>query len=120
MELLSAVFIISIGLVLFLVCFWTLKNGISPMPTSTKVKRVLFEALPKHLEGEIVELGSGWGTLCFPLAKRYPNCRVIGYETSIIPYVVSQLVQLFLKQKNLKFIRKDFFKVPLSHATVAN
>lgn len=89
------------------------------MPTSTKVKKVLFEALPEHLEGVIVELGSGWGTLCFPLAARYPNCQVIGYETSIIPYAVSWFFKLFIKQKNLTFVRKNFFKVPLSHATLA-
>ena len=119
MGVFSAFFIVAIGVVLLLVCVWTIKNGISPMPTSTKIKRALFEALPEHLEGAIVELGSGWGTLCFPLAKRYPNCQVIGYETSPIPYAVSKLLQLLIKQKNVRFERKDFFKEHLSGASMA-
>jgi hypothetical protein len=119
MDIFSAVFFVLIGLILLLVCIWTLKNGITPMPTSTKIKHIVLQNLPEHLEGTIVDLGSAWGTLCFPLAKRYPHCQVIGYETSPIPYMVSRLVQLFVKRKNLTFKRKDFFKEPLSKVTLA-
>lgn len=103
-----------IGPLLFLIAlsiiYWTIKNGISPMPTSPKVQRALLSALPEHIDGTILELGSGWGTLALALAKKYPNAQVIGYETSHIPYLFS----LFLRRKNLTFIKKDFFKEPLN------
>lgn len=84
------------------------------MPTSPKVQKALLSSLPVHLEGTILELGSGWGTLAFALAKRYPNTQVIGYETSLIPYLFS----LLLRRQNLVFKRKDFFNEPLN-ATLA-
>lgn len=98
----------------FSILYWTCKNGISPMPTSPKVQRALLNAMPDQIEGTIVELGSGWGTLAFALARRYPNAQVIGYETSHIPYLFS----LLFRRKNLTFVRKDFFKESLQ-VTVA-
>ena len=80
------------------------------MPTASKVKKELFQALPEHLEGTILELGSGWGTLAFALGKRYPNCQVIGYEISTIPYLLSLLLQRITKQKNVTFKKKNFLK----------
>lgn len=82
------------------------------MPTAKKVQDALINALPEHLEGAIVELGSGWGQLAYALSKKYPNCQVTGYETSHIPYFVSRLYS----HKTLSFKRKDLFTVPLDEA----
>ena len=80
------------------------------MPTSSKVRRDLFATLP-HLEnGTVVDLGSGWGHLIFPLAKKYRTCKVVGYENSPIPYLFSTLVNCV---PNLTIMRKNFFKIPL-------
>ncbi len=120
MGLLSLLFFLAIGAVLLSICYWTVKNGISPMPTAPKIRKAMFDALPEHMEGTIVELGSGWGTLAFPLASRYPRCHVIGYETSTIPYLVSLLLQhLYHKHKNIKFKRRDFFKESMSDVSMA-
>lgn len=89
-----------------------MRNGISPMPTAPKTKRRLLQALPDEFEGKIVELGSGWATLAAPLANKYPRARVVGYETSPIPYYFSKLH----RAPNLSFERRDFFDVPLSDA----
>ncbi len=89
------------------------------MPTSSKIKKALIQALPEQIQGTIVELGSGWGTLVFALADRYPQCKVIGYEISPIPYFVSQILKIVYKHKNVQFKRKDFFKEPLSEAAMA-
>lgn len=97
---------------------WSIKNGISPMPTSRKVKGQLLGLLPEKLDGAIVELGSGWGTLSFPLAKKFPACNVIGYETSPIPFFISKIRQFFYKPLNLQLIRHDFFKTPLGNASL--
>ena len=89
------------------------------MPTSTKIKKALFKALPDSMEGTIVELGSGWGTLALPLARRYSKCQIIAYELSPLPYAVSCLLKCIYRQKNLEIKRVDFFSEPLQNASMA-
>lgn len=96
------------------IVFWSLRNGIAPMPTSPKAKRRLMESLPKTVEGKVYELGSGWGTLAIPLAKKYPRCLVLGFETSSIPYIVSKLWERAMQLPNLEIKRQDFFSIDLS------
>lgn len=106
------------GFVILSIVLWTWKNGISPMPTTSKAKKVLLENLPELFEGDIYELGSGWGTLAFALAKKYPNCRIIGYENSLIPFLFSNIRLYFSDKKNLILKRQDFFIVGLEKATM--
>jgi hypothetical protein len=96
----------------------TLRYGISPMPSSRKAKRALLDALPDSVTGTIYELGSGWGTLAFPLAKKYPQAKVIGYEKGLIPYLFSKGRQLFTRQENLVIYWKNFFDIPLNDASL--
>lgn len=100
------------------IIFWTLINGISPMPTAPKVKNLLLKNLPNYLDGTIYELGSGWGTLAFALAKKYPQVTVIALETSPIPFWTSKAIAFGLQIPNLKFIRQNFFEVPLNDAAL--
>jgi Methyltransferase small domain len=97
---------------------WAVKNGIGPMPTSPKQKRMLIQQLPTDVRGKVYDLGSGWGTLAISLAKHLPQCEVIGYESSPIPCYFSQLLQLFLHYPNLKFIREDVFRSFISDASL--
>jgi hypothetical protein len=105
------IFLAVLVIILLLVMIWTILNGISPMPTMGKTKRMLLQALPASVDGPITDLGSGWGTLVRALAKKYPNTTVIGYETSPIPYLVSKCLSLTCK--NLSIKRVDFFTVNL-------
>ena len=98
-------------IILFLLLFFTLKNGISPMPTSHKVRQLLFSHLPELNDGVVVDLGSGWGNLIFPLSKKYENCEVIGYENSPIPYFFSSLLN---HASNLTIRRENFLERPLN------
>ena len=113
------------GIVLFIallagsalsIVYWSLRNGISPMPTSPAAKRCLISLLPSQLEGSIYELGSGWGTLLFPLAEKYPHCKAIGVENSHIPFWASKTLLRFKRLKNVVLLRKDLFDVPLNDA----
>lgn len=105
---------LSVALViLFLLLFFTLKNGISPMPTSHKVRKFLFSHLPELKDGLVVDLGSGWGNLVFPLSKKYKNCEVIGYENSPIPYFFSSLLN---HAPNVTIKRENFLDRPLNEA----
>lgn len=96
------------------VVLWTIINGISPMPTSRKVKDAVLGVTDLH--GKIYELGAGWGTLLFPLAKKYPESCVVGYETSPLPFVACKIRKVFGRYENVSVVRNDFFEVNLSDA----
>lgn len=86
------------------------------MPSSVRATRALVTLLPNDVHGTIYELGSGWGTLLFPVARCYPNHQVIGFETSWIPYFFSRIVLLFCGLPNVEIRRQDFFAADLSEA----
>jgi len=117
-EFLTFIFFILAGWVICSIVYWSYKNGISPMPTSPKVKLTVFEALPPHVSGPIFELGSGWGTLAFPLAVRYPDQSVEAYETSSIPYYFSQARLNLSHCPNLHLHKQDFFEISLKDASL--
>ncbi|MBJ7449345.1 MAG: SAM-dependent methyltransferase [Parachlamydiales bacterium] len=98
--------------------FYTMKLGISPMPTSSKVKRRLLALSPKLHKVKIIECGCGWGTLLFALAKKYPDCLIQGYELSTICYLFLKIRLLFYPYPNLRISRKDFFKVSFQDASL--
>lgn len=108
-------FCLALGLfILGSIVISSLRLGISPMPSSRKVRKALCKILPKEVKGTIYELGSGWGGVAFLLAKRYPEKRVVGYELSLIPYAVSKIYTLFAP--NLTIRRKNFLSEDLSDA----
>ncbi|MBA3602885.1 MAG: SAM-dependent methyltransferase [Parachlamydiaceae bacterium] len=88
------------------------------MPTSSKVKKQLFQIPLTPAPGTIYELGSGWGTIAFILAKKYPLHRIEAYETSWIPYYFCLLRKNFNKSSNLHFYRRNFYSVRLSNASM--
>lgn len=104
--------------VLGLIVWYSWRYGITPTPTSTKVKNKLLPILPPDIKGEIAELGSGWGNLAFVLASHYPQNHVYAYEISPIPYYTSKLIAQFLPYSNLHVMRKDFFDVSLHQASL--
>lgn len=96
----------------------TLRLGISPMPTSGKVKREVLVLLSKELEGEVHELGAGWGTLAWAAAARCPRARVIAWEASLVPYLFCRLRRLVQPRPNLSLCFGDFYRADLSRAKV--
>ena len=111
-------FYLCLGSILGLIVGYSWRYGITPTPTSAKVKKKLLQILPKRITGQIVELGSGWGTLAFSLAHHFPESKVKAYEISPIPYFISQLISKWLLYPNLHFIRQDFFDISLENATL--
>lgn len=86
----------------------TLKTGISPMMSSSKARQTMLAAISMDEKGALIDLGSGWGTLVIPVAKKHPNKQVIGYELSWFPWMVSVLFKYSLGLNNLTLYRKDF------------
>jgi 16S rRNA A1518/A1519 N6-dimethyltransferase RsmA/KsgA/DIM1 with predicted DNA glycosylase/AP lyase activity len=68
--------------------------------------------------GPIFELGSGWGNLLIPLAKKYPQRKIVGYELSIMPWLTTVILKNLLGLKNIQVYRKDFLRSNLSSASI--
>jgi trans-aconitate methyltransferase len=118
-EDVTIVFLLLLPLVaLCSIVFWSIRNGISPTPTSRKQKEVLLRAITANPAGPVYDLGSGWGTLAIALAKRFPDCKIIGIENSPIPYIASRVVHFFYGFQNLRFKRANFMNVSFEDAAV--
>lgn len=97
--------------------FWsTITLGISPMPTLGKVKREVLALIPEDLEGEVHELGAGWGTLAWAVASRCPRAQVIAWERSPFPWLFCRLRQVFQPRPNLTVRFGDFHRADLKAA----
>lgn len=88
-----------------------------PVRASGKLKAAVLSEISKELENanmpqKVVDLGSGWGTLLLPLAKKFPNHHFVGIERALTPFYVSQFRAR--KLSNLEFVRQDFFTYDLS------
>ncbi len=110
--------LVSALVIIGLIGGYTLRVGVSPMPTRKKVGKLIDQLLPDDVAGTVYELGSGWGTLAIPLAKRYPACRVVGFELSPLPWLVSRLRQRFYDLPNLRLYRRDLFAADLGDAAL--
>jgi precorrin-6B methylase 2 len=113
----SVILLVLVILAALSIIIRTLLNTAPPMPTSARVRARLIELIRQlHPHGTIVELGSGWGTLSLPLARTFPDVSVIGYENSPVPLGVSRIRRRLFGSTNLRFLRKNFYKVPLNQA----
>lgn len=110
------ILLVIILLILISVVGTTYRYGIGPTPTSIKVKKALFKALPLNPLGTIYELGAGFGTLAFSLADHYPSKPVVAIEISIIPLLFMQIRNIISPRKNLKIEYGDIFKKNLLDA----
>lgn len=91
-----------------------------PVPSSGRTKKAMLQDAATFLETRknltVVDLGSGWGTLLLPLAKKFPQHQFVGYELAKLPYFISRWRGR--KSANLQFRRQDFFAADLSEANV--
>ncbi len=88
-------------------------TGSPPVPTAPATKAVMLSMVPADLEGSIHELGSGWGTMAFALARRHPRCPVTAFELSPVPWLFSRLRLALGRYPNLTLRRQDFHRVHL-------
>jgi len=91
------------------------------VPSSGKVKDALIADVAERLEKSakpltVMDLGSGWGTLLLPLARRFPQHNFVGIEYSRLPYIVSRLRAR--KLGNMQFLRQDFFQSDIAQADI--
>lgn len=94
----------------------TIRAGISPMPTSRRAQKAMLSLMPENVHGPVYELGSGWGQLACAVAQRLPDARIIGFENSPLPWMVSKILRMVFGAKNLVLQCANFEKKSLSDA----
>jgi len=109
--------------VILSILYFTLRTGISPMPSSIKARNVILQASEQIIEAgqsvdHIIELGSGWGTLLFALARKYPNRQIIAYELSWLPWLFTVLYTTVMRLKNIVILRQNFLTAELPEASL--
>ncbi|MET0406163.1 MAG: class I SAM-dependent methyltransferase, partial [Cystobacter sp.] len=109
--------ILLLGAMLTIVVY-ALRVGITPMPTSPRVRRQMLSLLSGDERGTVLELGSGWGNLAFALADHCPQTQVVGIELSPLPHAFARLRQRLFPRSNLRFVRDDFFHASFAEASV--
>ena len=100
------------------IIYYGIRLGITPMPSSRKAIATVLDLIPDNTSGRIVDLGSGWGTLAYPIAKRFPDAEVIGCELSPIPWLYSRAKGLFARRPNLTLHRQSVFDIDLTDVDV--
>ena len=100
------------------VIYYGIRLGITPMPSSRKAVATFIDLIPESTDGKIVDLGSGWGTLAYPIAKRFPDATVIGCELSPIPWIYSRVKGVFVRRPNLTLHRQSVFDIDLTGVDV--
>lgn len=100
------------------IIYYGIRLGITPMPSSRKAVATFIDLIPDTTGGKIVDLGSGWGTLAYPIAKRFPHAAIVGYELSPIPWLYSWLKGMFVRRPNLTLRRQSVFDADLSDVNV--
>lgn len=114
----QAAIILLVLAVLLSIVWYSVRTGISPMPSSANVRKIIMDEVGNAAEGTVVDAGSGWGTLVIHFAARYPERKVTGYELSPIPWLVSLVRKKIFRLDNLRIYRRDFLKADLRNAGI--
>ena len=67
---------------------------------------------------KIYDLGSGLGGLCLAIAKTFPDAEIVGMELAWPAWIYSVINQIVRGQKNLSFVRRDFWKQDISDGDI--
>lgn len=112
----ALIVLVSASLAIGLLLTYTIRTGISPVPTTPGVAETILALASDAPPGRVYELGSGWGNLAVALARRFPEREVVATELSPLPWLVSRLWQRIFPRPNLTIRRADFFRAPLADA----
>lgn len=102
-------------LIVLVISINSLIIGISPMPSSKKVAKEILRLSKNTPYQEIIELGSGFGSLAIFLAINLPNKKIIAYELSFFPWLISKILKTIFRVKNLTIYKKNFLKQNLKN-----
>lgn len=107
------VLLIIFNIYIFYSLFLTVLQKNPPfVPTIGKRKKAVINEISEILNNSkkslnVLDAGSGIGSILIPLAKKFKQQNFIGIELQYIPYKVSKM--LARKRKNINFIHDDIF-----------
>ena len=97
----------------------TLRVGISPVPSRRLARLAMLDAVGSPVAGStIVDTGSGWGSVVIAAARRFPQAQVVGYELSLVPFLISVILKHLLNLTNLRIVHRDFMTQDLTRAAI--
>ncbi|MBU1126299.1 MAG: class I SAM-dependent methyltransferase [Patescibacteria group bacterium] len=105
--------------ILFVVIGTAAYAGISAapwVPTKPKQTQRMIECLDLFDGAKVYDLGCGSGTLLFAAAKKNPNILAVGFEISVLPFLVAKIRSLFSRQVTIHY--GNLFKKDLRDADV--
>ena len=97
---------------LYVPTFWT---RVPYFPSSRKAPSAMASVLNTSDKIVFIDLGSGFGTVLFKLAKKFPNGQFVGAEISPLALGISKLRSYFYS--NVTIVGKSFWKLPLADYT---
>ena len=107
--------LIFIGLVLYgLQEYYQIKLGVRPHRTPKPVINEVANILQSISEtGGFIDLGSGYGTVIFGLAKLLPGWEFVGIEKSPTPWLIANFLSFGKNFGNYNFFIADAEAIPL-------
>ena len=96
---------------LYLPTFWT---RVPFYPTPLPVYDLVAGQLPAGKEFCFVDLGCGFGTMLFYLAKRFPKAQFLGVEVSPLAFLISKMRSIFATHRNLEVRLQSIWDLDLS------
>jgi Methyltransferase domain len=104
--------------ILFSIVYWSVRNGISPTPSTSKQTKAILAVIPTQAKCTVYDLGSGWGNLAISIGRAFPDCHIIGIENSPAPFIISKLFVALMRINNVEFRYCDFMNEPIVDASV--
>ncbi|NMC61755.1 MAG: hypothetical protein GYA55_01160 [SAR324 cluster bacterium] len=98
-------------LLVYIPTFWT---RVPFYPTSTQMYDVVLSQIPDDRVLSFLDLGSGFSSMLFFLARERPNVNFLGVEIGPLPFLLSWLRVRISGLKNLQTSYKNFWQVDFS------
>lgn len=115
-----------IGIVAFFgvsYAYYLLRTGVPTFPSMPVAREKIIALLQadmavRRTQGryKIYDLGSGSGQLSWHIARALPEAEVMGIELSFLPWLRATIWQKLTRQKNLRYLRVDFWSMPVGDA----
>lgn len=103
--------------------YYTLRTGVPTFPSMPVAREKIIALLQadmavRRTQGKykIYDLGSGSGQLSWHIARALPEAEVVGIELSFLPWLRATVWQKLTGQRNLRYLRVDFWSMPVRDA----
>jgi len=84
------------------------------VPTKKDQRALLLSSINISDQETVYDLGCGTGTIIFDFTKKYRTIKAVGYEISILPYLIAKLKSI--SNPRTKIIFKSFYSANLYKA----